>query len=112
MTQAEVELIARAIRTRCLHSSWSDLVGFWQGVIGNLEGAYRVAVQSTAAYHHMSSGDSSDAQRIVRDKLAVALSQLAGERQVTRWYAEATGGTESPSASKDETLQPEGGQVD
>lgn len=90
MIQAEVELIAREIRARCLRSSWSDLVAFWQGVMGNLESAYRALVQSTAAFHHMSSEESSDMQRIVRDKLAIALSQLAGGRQVVRWDAEAT----------------------
>jgi hypothetical protein len=93
MTQAEAELIAREIRSKCLHSSWSDLVAFWQSVMGNLESAYHAAVLSTTPFPRTSSGDSSDiTQRIVRDKLAVALSQLVGERQVTRWGAEATNG--------------------
>ncbi|TET76784.1 MAG: hypothetical protein E3J42_01055, partial [Dehalococcoidia bacterium] len=73
MTQGEIEVVAREIRTRSLHSSWDDLVGFWQGVIGNLERAYRASVQSIAAFHHLSSGGSSDMQRIVRDELATAL---------------------------------------
>jgi len=93
MTQAEAELIAREIRNRCLHSSWSDLVAFWQSVMDNLESAYHAAVLSTAPLPRTSSGDSSDiTQRKVRDKLAIALSQLAGERQVARWEAEATNG--------------------
>jgi hypothetical protein len=90
MTQAEAELIAREIRNRCLRSSWSDLVAFWQSVIDNLESAYHAAVLSTAPLPRTPSGDSSDiTQRMVRDKLAIALSQLAGERQVARWEAEA-----------------------
>ena len=90
MTQAEIELIAREMRSRCLYSSWSDLVAFWQGVLRNLESAYRAAVRSTVPTNHMSSGQSSELQPTVRDELGLALSQLAGEKQVARWYAEAT----------------------
>jgi len=111
MTQGEIEVVAREIRTRSLHSSWDDLVGFWQGVIGSLERAYRASAQSIAAFHHMSSGDSNDMQRIVRDELATALRKLAGGRQMARWDAEAMGKTESPLASKDEWLQPDDKQV-
>ena len=92
MTQGEIEAVVREIRTRSLHSSWNDLVGFWQGVIGNLEKAYRASVQSIAAFHQMSSGDSNDMQRTVRDELATALRKLAGGRQMARWDAEATRG--------------------
>lgn len=112
MTQGEIEVVAREIRTRSLHSSWDDLVGFWQGVIGNLERAYRASVQSIAAFHQMSSGDSNDMQRMVRDELATALRRLAGGRQMTRWDAGAIGGIESPPASKGERLQPENRHVD
>lgn len=91
MTQGEVEFMVREIRTRCLHSSWSDLVGFWEGVIGKLEDAYRAVVQSTASSSRVPSRDSADMQSIVRDKLATALSQLAGESEVAKLDAEATG---------------------
>ena len=112
MTQGEIEAVAREIRTRFLHSSWDDLVGFWQGVIGNIERAYHASVQSVASSYHMSSGDSNDMQRIVRDELATALRKLAGGRQMARWDAEAMGGIESPPASKGDTLQHENRQVD
>ena len=104
MTQGEIEVVVREIRTRSLHLPWNDLFRFWQGVVGNLERAYRASVQSTAPFHHMSSGHPNDMQRMVRDELATALRQLVGERQVVRWHAEATGGIESMPASKDDTL--------
>lgn len=107
MTQGEVEFIVREIRTRCLHSSWNDLVGFWEDVMDNLEGAYRAAVQNAASLDRMPSAHYNDIQRIVRDKLAIALSHLAGERHVTRWNAEAREGIESPPVSKGEILEPE-----
>lgn len=90
MTKAEVELIAREIRNRCLHSSWIDLVAFWQGVMVNLESAYLTMVQGAEATHHVSSEHSSELEPTVKDKLGMALSQLAGEKQVARLYAEAT----------------------
>ena len=105
MTRGDIEVVAKEIRTRSLHSSWDDLVGFWQGVIGNLERAYRASVQSRAAFHHMSSGNSKDMQRIVRDELATALRRLAGEEQMARWDAEAMGEVESPPAGNGERLQ-------
>lgn len=107
MTQAEAELIVREIRSQCLHSSWSDLVDFWKEVIGNLETAYRAVVQSTAPLRRIASRDSNDVQAIVRDKLAMALSQLAGARQVDRWEAEATEAIKSPPTIKGEITESE-----
>ena len=112
MTQGEIEVVAKEIRTRSLHSSWDELVGFWQSVIGNLERAYRASVQSISDFHQISSGDSTDMQTIVRDELATALRKLAGGRQMARWYSEAMGGAEALSAGKGETLQLYRRQVD
>jgi len=95
MTQAEIESIAREMRARCLHASWSDLVIFWRGVMGNLESAYRTLVHGTAPPHHVSSEDLGNTGRMARDKLAVALRQLAGDRQIARWDAEAEGAIQS-----------------
>ena len=95
MTQGEVEFVVREIRARCLHWSWSDLVGFWGDVMGNLEDAYRAVVRSKASSHVVPSRGCNGMQSIVRDKLAIALSQLAGEKQVVRWEAEAKGGLKS-----------------
>ena len=88
MTQSEVEIVARKIRTRCLYSSWSDLVAFWQGVMDNLEGAYRAEVLGAGTSRQASSGNSVGEQPTVRDHLALALSKLAGEEQFARWHAE------------------------
>jgi hypothetical protein len=112
MTKGEIEVVAKEIRTRSLHSSWDELVGFWQSVIGSLERAYRASVQSIADFHQVSSGDSNDMQRIVRDELATALRELAGGRQMAKWDAEAMGEFESPPEGKGETPQPEKKQVD
>jgi hypothetical protein len=100
MTQGEIEVVAEEIRTRSLHSSWDDLVGFWQSVIGNLERAYHASVQSMADFRQVSSADSNDMQTIVRDELATALRKLAGGRQMARWYSEAMGGVEARSAAR------------
>jgi hypothetical protein len=68
-------------------------VPFWQGVMDDLENAYHAAVLSPATLPRKSLEDSSDiTQRMVMDKLAITLSQLAGERQVAGWEAEATNG--------------------
>jgi len=80
MTQAEIELITRELRTKCLHSSWNDLVSFWGRVLGNLDGAYRALAESTTSSHRMPTGDLNSTQGVVRDKLAAALSELAGGR--------------------------------
>ena len=77
MTQLEAEFVAREIRNRCLHSSWNDLVSFWQGVMGNLESAYCAAVQNTA-------------NSALKDKLAEVLIQLVGDKQVVQWCTETT----------------------
>ena len=78
MTQEDIEAIAREVRTRALHSSWSELVEFWQDIIGSLENAYRASVRSTAAFRHVSSAEADDMQRVVRDELAEAWRKLAG----------------------------------
>ena len=90
MTRGEVEPIARGMRTRCLHFSWSELVGFWEKVIGDLKDAYQDAVHSVASFGRISSIDSTEMQKRMRDKLAGALSLLASEPQVAKWEAEAS----------------------
>ena len=87
-------------------------MAFWQGVIGDLASAYRAAVQGTAASHRVSSGAPNDMQVIVRAKLGVALSQLAGEKQIAGWNAEAADRIESPPPSKTEVVQSKGRQID
>jgi hypothetical protein len=80
MTQAEIEVVARRVRLRSLHSSWDEWVGFWQGVLGTMASAHRASTQSIAASQHMSSVDAdADAmQREVRDQLAHAMRELSG----------------------------------
>ena len=94
MTQPEIELIARDLRTKCMRSSWNDLVVFWQGVMGNLESAYH-ALEHSAAMGHTPTGNVADGQRVARDKLALTLSQLGGEHMAAKLDAEAAGRTES-----------------
>ncbi|MFC1944546.1 hypothetical protein ACFLX5_03520 [Chloroflexota bacterium] len=89
MTQAEIELIARQIRGKCIRSSWIDLVAFWQGVMSNLESAYNAVRHGLASYHQGAIGDLGDTQKVVGDKLAIVLSQLAGEEQMAKLNAKA-----------------------
>jgi len=78
MTQADIEVVAREMRTRSLRSSWYELVTFWGDVIGNLENAYRASARSVAASRHVPSAEAGLMQRVVRDELADALGKLAG----------------------------------
>jgi len=80
MTQAEAERLASQIRTRCLHSSWNDLVDFWEGVVDNLETAHSAALRGVTSLHGTSTRDSSvDTQKVIVKELSTALSQLTGE---------------------------------
>lgn len=97
MTQKEVESVTREIRNKCLHASWDELVEFWDGVLDNLEGAYRAAVQRALSPGQMSLPYSNDAQTALRSKLAVALSHLAGYQQVAKWDAEIAGKSRVPA---------------
>ena len=92
MTQAEIELIARDLRTKCMRSSWNDLVAFWQDVMSNLETAYH-ALDHRANMEHIPTDDVTD-ERVARDKLSLVLSQLAGDRMAAEFGAKAVGGIE------------------
>ena len=83
MTQAEIETIAKDLRTKCMRSSWNDLVAFWEDVMSNLETAYH-ALDHRANMQHTSTEDVTD-ERVAREKLGLALSQLAGDRMTARF---------------------------
>ena len=89
MTQAELELVARGIRDRGLHSSWTELVAFSGDVVGNLVDVYQALLRNTVPSGKTSSSDTIDVQKAVRDKFAVALALLTSEAQVVRWESEA-----------------------
>ena len=89
MTQGELESIAREMRARGLHSSWNDLLAFSKDVVGNLADAYQVLLKSVALLNNTSSNNLIDMQKIVRDKMATALTLLASEAQVATWESEA-----------------------
>jgi len=88
MTQAELELVAKEIRARGLHSSWDNLLEFSEGVVGNLVDAYQALIRNSALPDNTSFSNPDDAQRIAKDKLAKALTLLTSEAQVTRWESE------------------------
>ena len=90
MTQAELELVARGMRARGLHSSWDNLLEFSKDVVGNLADAYQALLRNAALSGTSSLSDPNNAQKIVRDKLAKALALLTSETQVARWQSEAT----------------------
>ncbi len=89
MTQAELELVARGMRARGLHSSWDNLLEFSKDVVSNLADAYQALLRNAALSGTSSLSDPNNAQKIVMDKLAKALTLLTSKAQVTRWEAEA-----------------------
>ena len=111
MTQAEIEHVAREIRTRCLRSSWADLLDFWGSVMSDLEDAYRATVERTASYCLISSDDPLRLQSMENHKLEAALVKLAGANQVARWDAQAAGESKPLHAGSGEMTRDEGEQA-
>ena len=89
MTQAELDSIARKMRARGLHSSWDELLTFSEDAVGSLVDAYQALLRSTAKSDKVSSSDPDDVQKVVRDKLAKALTLLTSEARVAKWESEA-----------------------
>ena len=93
MTQVDLELVAREMRARGLHSSWDELLTFSRDLVGNLVDAYQELLKSLGKSDKVSSinrGD--DAQKVVIDKLAAALVLLTGKAHVAKWELEALDG--------------------
>ena len=88
MTQAELDSIARKMRTRGLHSSWDGLLTFCKDVVGSLVDAYQELLKSTAKSDKVSSTNPDDVQKVVRDKLAAVLILLTSKAQVAKWESE------------------------
>ena len=93
MTQGELERVAREMRTRGLHSSWEELLVFSKDVIGSLVSAYQVLLKSMTLSDN-ASNDIIDVRKVVRDKLARALTLLTSEAQVARWESEVLAGNQ------------------
>jgi hypothetical protein len=89
MTQAELELVARGIRDKGLHSSWTELLAFSDDVVGNLVDVYRTLLRNAVISGKISSSDTTEVQNVVRDKLVTVLTVLTSEAQVARWESEA-----------------------
>jgi len=100
MTQAELELVAREIRARGLHSSWGELLTFSKDVIGSLVDAYQALLKDTAKSDKISPTDPDDVQKVVRDKLAAVLTLLTSEAQVARWESDALTENNSPGTQQ------------
>ena len=92
MTQEELEGVARKMRDRGLHSSWDELLTFSKDVVGGLANAYRALLKSTAKSDKVSSTNPDNVQKVVREKLAKALTLLTSEAQVARLESEALAG--------------------
>ena len=92
MTQAELELVAREIRARGLHSSWDELLTFSKDAVGSLVDAYQALVRSTAKSDKISPSDLDDVQKVVRGKLSAVLALLTSRAQLARWESEALAG--------------------
>jgi len=96
VTQAELELVAREIRARGLHSSWDELLTFSKDAVSSLVDAYQALLRSTAKSDKVSSSDPDNMQKVVRGKLAKALTLLTSEAQVARWESDALTENNSP----------------
>jgi len=97
MTQTELDSIAKKMRARGLHSSWDELLIFSKEVVGGLVDAYQALLNSVAKSDKFSLTDSDDVLRLVRDKLATALTVLTSEAQVARWESSALNENTAPS---------------
>ena len=90
MTQAELEQIATKMRDTGLHSSWNELIGFSNDVVGGLVEAYQTLLKDSAS----SNGDNTEEKYLlVRDRLLKALVSLASPAHVARWESEVLGST-------------------
>ena len=89
VTQAELELVAREIRARGLHSSWDELLTFSKDAVGSLVDAYQALLRSTVKSDKISPSDLDDVQKVVRGKLAAVLTLLTSEAQVAKWESDA-----------------------
>jgi hypothetical protein len=89
VTQAELELVASEIRARGLHSSWDELLTFSKDTVGSLVDAYQALLRSTTKTDEVSTSVPDDVQKMVRDKLAKALTLLTSEARVAKWESEA-----------------------
>ena len=89
MTQTELELVAREMRARGLHSSWDELLTFSEDVVGGLADAYQALLRSMAKSDTASSTDPDDVQKLVRDKLVKVLTLLTSEARVAKLESKA-----------------------
>ena len=90
MTQAELEQLAREMRIRGLHSTWEELLAFSKDVVGSLADAYQALLRRSTLTDRTSSDDPNDVPKMIKDKVARALTLLTSEAQVARWEAEVT----------------------
>ena len=105
MTQAELELVAREMRDRGLHSSWNELLAFAEDVVGSLASAYQTLLRSMAESNTISATDPDDAQKMVKDKLVKALTLLTDKVRVAKWELEALTENNRPGMNEVEDLR-------
>jgi len=105
VTQAELELVAREMRDRGLHSSWNELLAFAEDVVGSLASAYQTLLRSMAESNTISATDPDDAQKMVKDKLVKALTLLTDELRVAKWESEALTENNRPGMNEVEDLR-------
>ena len=89
MTQAALEQVARKIRTGGLHSSWSELIQFSDGVVGGLVEAYQALLRDSVSSDSVPSTSTSELHTMLQAKLVKALTLLTSSEQLARWESEA-----------------------
>jgi len=111
VTQAELELVARGVRAKGLHSSWDELLTFSEDAVGSLADAYQALLRSMAKSDTVSSIDPDDVQKVVKYKLVKALTILTSEAQLSRWESDALAENNVPRTQQMEYSGFEGNQA-
>lgn len=97
MTQAELEQLARKMRDRGLHYSWLELIAFSRDVVGNLVDAYQALARDISSSGDLHLNDTDVELKAISSKLALALTILTSEEQVSRWKSEALSASDTPN---------------
>ena len=89
LNQTDLEQLARQMRARGLHSSWIELLGFSESVVGSLVDAYQTLLRSSVSSGNILSANPGDLRVLLQEKLGKALVSLTSQEQVAKWESEA-----------------------
>ena len=96
MTSAELEQVARQVRSVGLHSSWNELLVFSESVVGSLVSAYQALLRNSKSSDNMLLANPADMRLLLQENLGRALVSLTSQEQVAKWESEALSCNVSP----------------